>query len=254
MSSDIILKTQQLSQEIASTYPLDAMKMDAFWAALNDLQVKFYLQITGLDFLGEPDGDESITITNRGHVICDISQWQINAGSPHQDYIFPEDTLLRGGESVTVYTRPGARHSFNSNRSIWNNNGDTATLFNQSGEVISTWLYGKAAHMHVPISNVHYKGDEFRTEGDEYVELTNISEHRIDITGWQLTSESNTHSFTFPSGAIIEPSGTVRVYTNRPPSAANEYSANSPKAIWNNRGGMCVLSDYLGYEIAFFAY
>ncbi|QMV15459.1 lamin tail domain-containing protein [Vibrio spartinae] len=252
--SDTILKTHQLCQEILSTAPLEDTKMDDYWTKLNDLQMKFYLRISGLDFRGEPDNNEYVTITNQGHMVWDISQFSLNAGSPGQHYVFPENTLIRGGESIAVYTQPGAQYSFNSKRPIWNNLGDTATLCNRTGDIISTWVYGRAAHEYVIITHLNYDGKESKTEGDEYVALDNLSEHRVDLSGWQLISVPNTHIFTFPSGAILEPSGTALVYTNRPPKADNEYSVNSQTALWNNTGGRCSLLDNNGSEIFNYVY
>ncbi|SHG15732.1 lamin tail domain-containing protein [Vibrio gazogenes] len=252
--SNTTLKIHPLCQEILSTDPLENAKMDEFWDKLNDLQMKLYLQISGLDFRGEPNNNESVTITNRSHAIWDISQFRINAGSLSQNYVFPENTLIRSGESITVYTQPGAQYSFNSNRPVWNNHGDTATLLNSKGDVISTWIYGNAARDYVLISYLHYDGHESRTEGDEYVELKNLSEYYIDLAGWQLRSELNDHTFTFPSGSTFAPLGTVLVYTNRLPTADNEYSFNNPTALWNNTGGRCTLLDYDDNEVAFYAY
>ncbi|MDW6001869.1 lamin tail domain-containing protein [Vibrio mangrovi] len=250
----MIQKIQQLCQEIASAHPLEQTEMNTYWTALNDLQMKSQIGISALDFRGEPDGNESIRITNQGHGNWNIGHWRINAGTPNQNYIFPENTLIHAGETIEIYTQPGSQHSFNSNRPIWNNHGDTGTLLNEVGETVSSWVFGKDAHACVVIANVHYDGEEFRTEGDEYVELQNISEHLVDLSRWQLKAMSNDHTFSFPPGAVLEPHNAVRVYTNRAPGAANEYSFNSPTAIWNNAGGQCLLLDDSGNEVATYTY
>lgn len=240
----IYQEIQQLCEKIASSRTLDQEEMSHYWTALNELQANDQIAISSLDYQGVYNANECIRIRIQGSMIWDISHWKLTTGSLNQVYIFPADTVIYGDNLIAIYTQPGSEYSFLSKHPIWNNRGDTATLLNAKGKVMSSWVYGSDAHPHVVIGNLVCDEQEPDSERDGYVELMNQSSHIVDIGLWEINVLPGHHRFTFPPNATIAPFGTVRIYALWDfPQAENAFSFNSRKPIWNKQGGSCELSD-----------
>ncbi|CAM3790311.1 Intermediate filament tail domain protein [Vibrio aerogenes CECT 7868] len=239
-----------------STHDLPAVKaVDQVWEDLNQLQLQYQIEIAHLRFQDETDQlNETITIKNRGTLIADLSGWTIEAGSPHQIYTFPEHSLLHPHQQFVVHTSGEHTHSFQFHHPIWNNRGDLATLKNHQGDVVCYWAYGQHAHSDVVISRIKADGHEGRGEGDEFIEIVNISEHIVDLSDWQVTSVRNQTTFTFPPGSKLRPGASLKIFTDKTTLAENEYSFNSHRALWNNQGGGAELIDYLGCMVSVYQY
>ncbi|MCG9681558.1 lamin tail domain-containing protein [Vibrio sp. Isolate23] len=256
------VNTQYIQQEVLKILDQLSMpeklsqdNMDECWQKLNQLQVLNQVEISALDFKGSSSPlDESVTIRNRGNLTVDISGWHIQAGSPDQQYIFPEHTYLSPSESIKIDTSGKSEHSFGSNQPVWNNRGDLGTLVNQNGQTVSSFIYGDKAHPHTIISHINYDGEEFRSEGDEYVEIHNTSEHIVDLSNWRLEALRNERCFVFPENTQLAPLTSLRIFTNKASLERNEFSFNSPTALWNNNGGSCALIDYQDREVSSYNY
>ncbi|MCC2521579.1 lamin tail domain-containing protein [Vibrio coralliilyticus] len=245
----------KILNQMALPEKLSQEEMDECWQQLNQLQVLSQVEIASLDFKGTTSPlDESITIRNRGDMTADISGWHIQAGSPDQQYIFPEHTFLSPFEYIKIDTSGKSEHSFGSNQPVWNNRGDLGTLVNHHGQTVSSFIYGDKAHPHAIISHVNYDGKEFRSEGDEYVEIHNTSEYTVDLSQWRLEALLNDNCFVFPEDTQLAPLTSLRVFTNKASLEDNEYSFNSPTALWNNDGGGCKLIDYQDREVSSYNY
>ena len=86
----------------------------------------------------------------------------------------------------------------------------------------------------VQITYIFYDGVVYRTESDEYVEITNLGDTSQDLEGWVLRDISEGYpSFTFPS-YVLAPGAKVRVYTNEIHSEWGGFSFGYGKAVWNN--------------------
>jgi len=86
----------------------------------------------------------------------------------------------------------------------------------------------------VQITYIFYDGVVYRTESDEYVEITNLGDASQDLKGWVLKDISEGYpSFTFPS-YVLAPGAKIRVYTNEIHSEWGGFSFGYGKAIWNN--------------------
>jgi len=87
----------------------------------------------------------------------------------------------------------------------------------------------------VQITYIFYDGLVYRTESDEYVEITNLGDVPQDLKGWVLKDISEGYpSFTFPS-YILAPGESIRVYTNEYHPEWGGFSFGYGKAIWNNK-------------------
>ena len=84
-----------------------------------------------------------VTITNSGLSSVTLTGWKL-MDDTEKTYTFPSFTL-GSGKSVTVYSGPDADGGVDSGtklywtaKYIWNNDGDTAKLYNSAGKLIDT--------------------------------------------------------------------------------------------------------------------
>ena len=105
--------------------------------------------------------------------------------------------------------------------------------------------------INVQITRIFYDGLVPRVESDEYVEITNLGTEPVDLAGLVLKDISEGYpSFTFPS-YILEPGGSVRVYTNEIHPEYGGFSFGSGKAVWNNSDpDVAALFDAQGQEVS----
>ena len=103
----------------------------------------------------------------------------------------------------------------------------------------------------IKITKVFYDGLVYRTESDEYVEITNLGSESVDLAGWRLIDiDEGYPTFTFPS-YILEPEQSVRVYTNEIHPEYGGFSFGSGKAVWNNSSpDTAVLYNDRGQEVS----
>jgi large subunit ribosomal protein L4 len=96
----------------------------------------------------------------------------------------------------------------------------------------------------VSISNVQYSGEE-------YVEITSKGRSEVDLGGWVLRDKNDTgQSFTFPEGAKLAKGDSLQVYTK----PGNDYSFESKKPIWNDKGDQVELLDASGEVVDTYSY
>jgi len=96
------------------------------------------VQIASLREASEP---EEVTIRNVGDAPQDMTGWYLVSVRGHQVYRFPAGFVLQPGESVTIYSGPGAGQAgglFWTEEYVWNNREpDPAELYNAKGELVS---------------------------------------------------------------------------------------------------------------------
>jgi tetratricopeptide (TPR) repeat protein len=95
---------------------------------------------SGKDYTGE-----FALIKNTAATSVDLTRWALrDAGAKHR-FVFPP-FLLGANDSVRLWTRRGINDRANlywdSTGAIWNNAGDTATLHDASGNLISSYSFG----------------------------------------------------------------------------------------------------------------
>jgi hypothetical protein len=86
--------------------------------------------------------EEWVEISNLGDVSHNIAGWFLHDEQNH-GYYFPDDFVLDSGAAVKVHTGKGNDSAtdlyMNMAASIWNNDGDVATLEDDMGNVVSHW-------------------------------------------------------------------------------------------------------------------
>ena len=85
--------------------------------------------------------DEWVKISNTGSSPVSLTGWKIEDEGRKHTYTFPSYTL-DSGSTVTVYTEKGTDSAtelyWQLDDPIWNNDGDTAYLYDNGGKLVST--------------------------------------------------------------------------------------------------------------------
>jgi len=85
--------------------------------------------------------DEWVKVANKGSSPVSLGGWKIEDEGSKHTYIFPSYTL-DAGSTVTVYTKKGTNSAtelyWGSSSLIWNNDGDTAYIYDNNGQLVST--------------------------------------------------------------------------------------------------------------------
>ncbi|MCO5381214.1 MAG: lamin tail domain-containing protein [Methanosarcina barkeri] len=85
--------------------------------------------------------DEWVKISNKGSSPVSLNGWKIEDEGSKHIYTFPSYTL-DSGSTVTVYTEEGTDLAtglyWQLGSPIWNNDGDTASLYDNGGKLVST--------------------------------------------------------------------------------------------------------------------
>ncbi|MDE4907632.1 lamin tail domain-containing protein [Methanogenium marinum] len=90
---------------------------------------------------GVSPADEWVTIQNTGNLSLNITGWVLTDDTGSNRFIFPFHYLGQG-EMVTVYTGTGTPATgmlyWGRAQDVWNNDGDTAYLYEPGGELVSS--------------------------------------------------------------------------------------------------------------------
>ena len=89
--------------------------------------------------------DEYFTIRNCGSAPVNMTGWVVRDKAGHT-FHFPDAFILAPNATVTIYTGPGVNSESAlywglSNKAVWNNDGDVATIYDQTGQVIASYSY-----------------------------------------------------------------------------------------------------------------
>ncbi|MBA3532425.1 MAG: lamin tail domain-containing protein [Ardenticatenales bacterium] len=93
--------------------------------------------------------DESVTIKNIGTIPQPLNSWVLASLRGESFYTFPEGTILEPGGEITVHSGPSARNNppkelFWTKEHIWNNQSDTAVLFDATGHEVARMAQGRS--------------------------------------------------------------------------------------------------------------
>lgn len=87
----------------------------------------------------------------------------------------------------------------------------------------------------------------------EYVQLANVSNTPVDMTGWVLRDQGSKHTFTF-AGFVLAAQGDVKIWTGSGSDDASNLYWGKSSPIWNNTGDVAILEDLSGSEVSRFGY
>jgi hypothetical protein len=96
------------------------------------------IRIASMDCKGKP---EIVVITNIGDSPQNLAGWKLEDEGSKNTFGFPVGWSLAAGSSVELISGESGDNSnkkiYWSNRLVWNNDGDTASLFSSSGQMVS---------------------------------------------------------------------------------------------------------------------
>ena len=106
------------------------------------------LKIVNINYHGEGDDNKNpnvewVEIKNTGSTPVNLKGFILKDKADHK-FVFP-DFVLDTGKTVKVYSGSGTPNSsslyWGSKSAIWNNDGDTAYLYDSAGKLIDTYKY-----------------------------------------------------------------------------------------------------------------
>ncbi len=96
------------------------------------------IQITSMDCKSNP---EIVVIENTGNSSQDLTGWKVEDDGPKYTFDFSGGFSLEPGYSVALISGESGEDSnktiYWNKRTVWNNDGDTASLFDSSGKLVS---------------------------------------------------------------------------------------------------------------------
>lgn len=100
-----------------------------------------YISGLRLGASGETPNQEYVQITNKGTTEVKMNGWKITDSGAKHTYYFPSSDILKSKSTVTLYTGTGtnsaAKLFWGRSSHVWNNEGDTAYLYNAQGALVS---------------------------------------------------------------------------------------------------------------------
>ena len=223
---------------------------------------------------GDKLNEEWVEIFNRGESVIDMGGWKL-ADLANHSYIFHEGFKLEAGGKVRVHVGEGTDSAtdlyMNSTRPIWNNDGDTATLYDDSGVILDQYSYmveitstptatPTPAPTQAHLAGVLIYEINFNPEGDdrvnltgEWVEILNNGSEPVNMEGWLLKDAKN-HTYVFPDGFTLFQGAKVRVHVGEGTDSATDLYMNSTCPIWNNDGDTATLFDEVGEIVDQYSY
>ncbi len=212
-----------------------------------------------------------IELINTGTGPVDLTGWVLKDSSENNSYTFPAGSSIAAG-AIKGLSGEGADFAFGLG------GGDAVRLFAPGSVSIDSFAYpahppagksygrcpdgtgaivitaaatkGVANQCALPGGAENIKVNEIESDPNDLVELTNIGETPVDISGYRLKDNDDTHSFAIPAGTTLAAHGylvvnvdpgfglgkgdSVRLYT---PDGANlldstTYPADTHAATW----------------------
>lgn len=179
------------------------------------------------DPLGADTSDingEWIKVVNYGTTAVPLGGWWVR-DSMLRRFTFPAGTVVEPGRTVTVHVGSGqdAGESFywglgepifeNAN-SDGRNLGDGGYLFDPQGDLRGAMVYPCLVSCSDPNQGALQLVAQPR--GDEYLRVRNVSDHPVDLYGYELALAGST--YPFGPGPALQPGQTLQVDVNGAPA------------------------------------
>lgn len=171
-------------------------------------------------------------------------------------HYYDEDTNRRQRSTTNTNTASPSESSASTQSTESSSQSTGQTTQNASDSPIDeTSEFTTTATGEVTISQLVSKGKVKRSQADEYIEISNLGNNPVNLSGWQITSAGGLDQvFTFPEGTILAAGNSFRVYTNQVHPETGGFSFESKRAIWNDAGDEAQLLDATGNNVSTLAY
>jgi YD repeat-containing protein len=101
-----------------------------------------YISALDVGAPGETANQEYVKITNKGTTAVSMKNWKITDKGAKHTYKFSSSYTLKSKATVTIYTGKGKNTAtklyWGRVAHVWNNEGDTAYLYNAQGKLVSS--------------------------------------------------------------------------------------------------------------------
>ncbi len=163
------------------------------------------------------DDEYFIKLQNNSPITFDLSYCYIQSGQYYQRFILPENTIIEGNSSLFIATnRSFANNFFEGNPCVGNLFfniliDDTVKLLSPTFSELSYKVCEEYSPVNNTFTNIiineinYHSADDFNT-GD-WIELYNSENFVVDLSGWILKDENDSHSFIIPEGTLIDTNG-----------------------------------------------
>jgi endonuclease YncB( thermonuclease family) len=170
-----------------------------------------------------PDVDgEWVKLTNEDPVnSLDLGGWWLRDSALHF-LVFPSDTVLAPGATLTVWVGEGLGNAGNvfwgNSAAIFNDPndegmGDGAYLFDPDGDPRAWMEYPCRVACADPAQGAVQIRAKY--SGTEYATFTNVSDAPLDLENYRV--ESAPHTYVFDGDALLQPGESLRLYTRGSP-------------------------------------
>jgi hypothetical protein len=142
-------------------------------------------------------------------------------------------TMLWNGE-VVAWTRRGVTDSsdvFNETVVLRARAGDPHVIAN-----LAYWLHTP----YVQITRLRFIGTQ-PGQVDEFIEVTNLGSRAQDMTGWTVRSPARGVVLPFPTGFVLQPGQSCRIYTGLVQADSCGGASFNRTDVWPDDGGVAVL-------------
>jgi endonuclease YncB( thermonuclease family) len=202
--------------------------------------------------------DEYVVFENTGGAAADVTDWTVS-DEAGKTYTFPTFTL-DAGSSVTLHTGSGTDTStdlyWGRGSPVWNNDGDTVTLRDDTGTVVAQQSYptsSGSANLTVAQVNADAAGNDTNNLNDEYVVFENTGTAALDTTGYEVQDEAG-KTYTFGS-FTLDAGEQVTLHSGTGTDTSTDlYWGYTNTAVWNNSGDTVFVYDDAGSLVLEYPY
>lgn len=183
--------------------------------------------------------NEYVDFENVSDDSVDMTGWTVEDEAGN-DYVFPDGYTLGAGDTVRLHSGDGTDSSTDlywGAGYVWNNDGDTAYLYNDAGDLVQKRTY--PAPYSVSVTDMSLDGD---TLNDEWVDVTNDGSTILDMSGFTLEDEAG-YDYVFPDSFTLGAGDTVRVHTGDGTDTATDLYWGMGISVWNNDGDTAYVYD-----------
>lgn len=214
----------------------------SLWSAYSGSTQSYSVSIDEVQRVAGALNDEWVDITNTGDASIDMTDWTLENGDG-DTFAFPDGFSLAAGATVRVHTGSGSDSSsdlyWGTSMFRWDNDADTATLRDASGDVAQDTSWSVPD---VVIPTINEDGD---TLNDEYVDFENRSGGSVDMAGWTVEDEAG-YTYTVPDGFSLADGATVRLHSGSGSDSSTDLYWGRGSPVWNNGGDTVTLADDSG--------
>lgn len=118
------------------------------------------------------------------------------------------------------------------------------------------WSTCTSANVDIAITGLEHdpRGRDDFAMNEEWVEVTNISDGPLDLTGWTLRDESTFNRFRFPDGFTLGSGDSVRVRSGDSEAGFDGLFWGAFDPVWNNGGDTAYVLDADGLFVDWWGY